>query len=265
MVFKAASVQVKPGGSRGAARVKDASVEQPRAVQAIAGGVEASVDKWPFGVALAYRNQQGTLTQYCGGSLVSPDIVLTAAHCRVATGHYAILGRHDLASNKGRALRIVEVLSHVGFDERSFQNDIALLRLSAPVKEFPPVRLADESWELEEGQAVTALGWRATGEQGAASLVLNEVTVPVASSSTCMGQYARRYPITPGMVCTNTADLRDGCAGDSGGPLLVTTREGDVVQVGVASFGNGCARPGLFGVYTRVSAFRKWMSSVLVP
>ncbi|MBZ4416188.1 serine protease [Myxococcus sp. RHSTA-1-4] len=265
VAFKASRVPPPPSNARGVVRATDARAERVRDIQAIVGGVEATPGRWPFAIAIAYRNQQGTLTQYCGGSLISPTTVLTAAHCQASTGHYAIIGRHDLSTRKGRALRIVAVTSHVGFDEQSFQNDISLLRLAAPVTEFTPVQLATPDMMLQEGQAVTAIGWGRTREGGSSSLVLREVTLPVARHDECVTQYETKYPITPDMLCASAPGTKDTCQGDSGGPLLMTTSDGKVVQVGITSFGIGCARPAFHGVYTRVSSFRKWIDDPLSP
>ncbi|MFP2895239.1 serine protease [Corallococcus sp. 4LFB] len=259
VMFKARGVPRPTADGHAASKAVSPRAERVRATQAIAGGNEAAPGKWPFSVAITYRNQQGTLTQYCGGSLITPDTVLTAAHCEVSTGHYAIIGRHDLSTTRGRALRIVAVTSHVRFDDQSLQNDVALLRLAAPVVEFAPVQLAGPDLVLDEGQVLTALGWGRAREQRSSAPVLREVQVQVTSPAECATRYLRDYPITPKMLCAGAPRTKNTCLGDSGGPLLMTTAEGKVLQVGITSFGVGCARPGFPAVYTRVSSFRKWL------
>ncbi|NPC45937.1 serine protease [Corallococcus exiguus] len=265
VMFKARGVSQPSASERPSTKAASPRAERVRATQSIAGGREAAPGRWPFSVAITYRNQQGTLTQYCSGSLISPDTVLTAAHCEVSTGHYAVIGRHDLSTTRGRALRIVAVTSPVGFDSQSFQNDVALLRLAAPVTEFAPVRLAEPDLVLEEGQALTTLGWGRAHEGHASTPVLREVAVQVAPRAACATRYRGKYPITPGMLCVSAPGTADACPGDSGGPLLMTTAEGKVLQVGITSFGVGCARPDFPGVSTQVSSFRKWMAHPVSP
>jgi secreted trypsin-like serine protease len=263
VTFKA--TRAPGGGRRTNLSRTDASAEKAREVRsrmlgpAVVGGTEAKPGAWPFAVAIAFENQQGTLTQYCAGSLISPDTVLTAAHCEVAAGHFALIGRHDLSKDGGWPLRIVSVSSHVRFDPHSFQNDIALLRLAAPVPDVSPVELAAQDLEVPPGQTVTVIGWGATGEGAAPSFVLREASFPVAGQAECTAQYKNHYPIVESMLCASAPGTKDSCQGDSGGPLLMKTPQGKVLQVGITSFGVGCARPGFHGVYTRVSAFRPWM------
>lgn len=239
-----------------------AFAEQCRVLQRIVGGTVALQGKWPFAVALAYRNPEGTLTQYCAGSLISQDAVLTAAHCNVSTGSFAIVGRHNLGTEKGRMIPIVSVIAHPQSGEGAFLNDIAILRLAEPVRDFAPVKLAEATTGVPEGRPVTALGWGATHEGGATSLLLREVTLPVTNQAECSAQYVKHYPILDSMLCAS-APGKDACQGDSGGPLLMVQPDGQLVQVGITSFGKGCARPDYSGVFTRVSSFQPWIADVL--
>jgi secreted trypsin-like serine protease len=247
-------------------RSPEASVEKSRRVQArsikVVGGEEAAPGQWPFAVAIAFENTQGTLTQYCAGSLIEPDTVLTAAHCEVAAGHFAIIGRHDLAQSGGRSIRIVSVTSHAHFDKGSFRNDIALIRLAHAVPNAHTVELAGQDWKLSEAQRVTAIGWGATREGDSPSFVLRQASFSVAPQAECAAQYGNRPPIQESMLCASAPGTKDTCQGDSGGPLLMEAPGGKVVQVGITSFGIGCARPGFHGVYTRVSSFRPWIDKL---
>ncbi|NBD13857.1 serine protease [Corallococcus silvisoli] len=237
---------------------------QYRTLQPIVGGTVSTQGKWPFAVALAYRNPEGTLTQYCAGSLISQDAVLTAAHCNVSTGSFAIVGRHNLRTEKGRMIPIVSVIAHPRSGEGAFQNDIAILRLAEPVRDFAPVKLATAATVVPEGRPVTAIGWGATREGGSTSLLLREVTLPVANQAECSARYVNVYPILDSMLCCIEPG-KDACQGDSGGPLLMAQPDGQVVQVGITSFGKGCARPDFHGVYTRVASFQSWIADVLEP
>lgn len=257
-----------PKGARVQGRAVDAgradpAAQQPKNVNFIVGGTKVPPGRYPFAVAITYRNAGGGLSQYCGGALLLPNVVLTAAHCNVAPGDLAVIGREDLASNVGQAIPIVAVMAHEEFDQDMMRNDIALLRLgrSAPTQ-YPPIQRATRVEDLS-GRPVTAIGWGKTSVDGTTSLQLRETTLAVTTPEECAAKYSPGFQIGPGMVCAS-APGKDACQGDSGGPLFSKPAGGGPpVQVGITSFGTGCADANFPGVYTRVASQAVWIEANL--
>ena len=265
----------------------------------IVGGVEAEAGKWPWQVALIYPQGSG-FQQICGGSVIASRWVLTAAHCVEdihADDIQVLAGTHDLDEG-GRRIDVETILVHRDYrDAAGSGNDIALLELAGPadVEEVVALPDAKRSGEVAEpGGMATAIGWGLlrpiqckpdsktgahrcrprgggdghyvddlTGRPVDPSDVftprLMQVELPLVGEQTCRDAYPGAA-INEGTLC---AGLRkggkDSCQGDSGGPLVV--KDGDEwVQVGVVSWGAGCAKPGKYGVYTNVGAFAEWVN-----
>lgn len=215
----------------------------------IVGGHEAMPGAYPWMVAIGYKTGNGVFN-YCGGSLIATNWVLTAAHCQVIPGDVVTIGRHILSGPGGVQVKVKRALSHAEYDPGTNRNDISVLELEQHLISPHPVTLGD----APQSGTVRAIGWGLTTEGGSVSPTLQEVDVPLISNAQC----ANIYSTDMTQICAGEAG-RDSCQGDSGGPLLF---EG--MQAGVTSYGLGCARPGLPGVYTRVSAFEDWIEACIV-
>ncbi|XP_066986868.1 clotting factor G beta subunit-like isoform X7 [Macrobrachium rosenbergii] len=228
-------------------------------VSRIVGGVETEVNEYPWQVAVVYA---GTNSVFCGGSLLNDRIVVTAAHCILAIYNNNIiaevlLGAHNLPYPTATQQRIALAGSgyHANYSSSTFDHDIGFLLLSSAVvlsERVKPVCLPDVLKDYSGYQAVTS-GWGTLSEGGPQPVVLNEVDVPILTNEACGQSYYGL--VTSNMICAGYASGgKDSCQGDSGGPLVVED-SGRWVLVGITSWGNGCARPGNPGVYTRVTRY----------
>ena len=196
--------------------------------------------------------------QFCGGTLVSATKVLTAAHCTVgqpAVGLSVVIGRQDKKSNAGMVDPVGSIWIHPNYQgDPSGGSDVSVLTLTKPVpatvgKPLPLATSADTGL-YQANMTAAILGWGDTSEGGSASRYLLGATLPLVSDAACTAAYSSGYDPSA-MVCAGYVQGGvDTCQGDSGGPLIVGGK-----LIGVTSFGDGCARPGKYGVYARVSTY----------
>lgn len=237
----------------------------------IVGGVESSAaTEYPWIVSLKFQSNN---QHFCGGTLINQQWVLTAAHCIASESpstFIATVGEYDLDSYTEPS-SIDNIIIHPDYNTTTLDNDIALIKLSAAVAiETIPLL---SSLETEQSIAVettfsTAIGWGSTvgytdGEPRNPDYpnILNTVSLPLLSAEMCK---TTMPGTTDNMVCA--ADLVNGgldsCQGDSGGPLLVESNsEQNTQQIGIVSFGQGCAVQGKAGVYTKVANYKNWIDA----
>ena len=247
---------------------------EAREARIVGGGVAAS-DAWPWQVVLFHRGADGQMRAICGGSLVAKDWVLTAAHCvsRDPQGVYKIAyGSNKISTDK--FADVTQVVLHDSYNQELMENDIALLKLSAPAdipdKSLVKLPIAQGIEPPQTGALVTVTGFGTTAQCGGTSQnvecnmqdELHQVDVPIVATATCRSDYPNE-PETIGehQLCAGLDQGgRDSCQGDSGGPL-VFKRSAEWIQIGVVSWGAGCAQVSKPGIYTRLSAYADWITN----
>jgi len=230
---------------------------------AIVNGTAAPAGSFAFTASL----QRGNGSAFCGGSVIAPQWVLTAAHC-VANGSannlFVVTGRTDLSDKtRGQRIEVDVVRVNPAYDDNLMSHDTALLHLATRTTS-PSIRLATSAHEALErpGTRVTVTGW---GDQTPtlglnSSKRLRSVDLDVVSDADCADANGGFHAASG--VCAE-ALLKDSCQGDSGGPLFGTLA-GRAIQIGVVSYGLGCATPTFPGVYSEVNnrQIRTWIQQV---
>ncbi|GAA1255223.1 serine protease [Kitasatospora nipponensis] len=237
-----------------------------QAERRIVGGWTDTADQRPWMVAVASRQQFGDARsgQFCGGTLVTPTKVVTAAHCFYdesagrethRPGLTAIIGRTDLTRRDGVEVPVTSVWIHPQYSFEQNMQDVAVLTLQYPqdARAVLPMVGQGETAPYAVGTRAQVYGWGDTTGRATYATTLHGVDVPIVADAVC----ARDYPggsegtfDARGMVCAGESrGGKDACQGDSGGPLVVADR-----LVGLVSWGAGCADARHPGVYTRLAA-----------
>jgi trypsin len=223
----------------------------------IIGGTQAVDGRYPYAVSL-----RDNLGHFCGGSLIAPNVVLSAAHC-VQPGKLikVAIGRHDLTNlNDGDEVNVQSQIPHPNYNQDTTDNDFLILILERDTTEDAGFVRINPNY-VSGGMPVTTMGYGDTDpSESVSSLapILMHTEVKTVSNEICstssgsvggisvfgitFGGYNASYKnmITDNMICARD-DGEDSCQGDSGGPLVIRSDTGEDLQVGVVSWGYGCA------------------------
>nr|XP_042717776.1 trypsin-3-like [Chrysemys picta bellii] len=224
----------------------------------IVGGRDCRIGSRPYQVALL-RN--GHI--YCGGSLIDPKWVLTAAHCRSGIGSLQVhLGNYNLRAKEGteQIRRIRKFFVHPGYNLRRYDNDFMLLELDAPAQLNSYVNTVNLATRCPSpGTPCIVSGWGSiSSPRRLFPNTMRCADVYSVSQARCQGTYGSI--ITENMFCAGVEQGGiDSCQGDSGGPLVCNGRLQGVVSWGMSV----CALPGRPGVYANVCKAAQWVRNTI--
>jgi len=230
----------------------------------IVGGEEAVPHSIPFQVSLRRKSDN---FHFCGGSVIGPNHVVSAAHCTVIWDSpeevVVVAGEHDRSVDEGteQTVSVASLTVHENYGSpKSYENDIALWELAEPLEmnEFVAPVALPEQMQQSEGFC-TVSGWGTLHSGGSCCPdVLMKVDVPVVDERTCKIEYP--FSIVESMICAGERG-KDSCQGDSGGPMVCYNADGTGYLGGIVSWGIGCGGLWHPGVYTEVSYFVDWIAA----
>jgi secreted trypsin-like serine protease len=217
----------------------------------IVGGTDAGPNDNPSQVALLYKaiaNDASAL--FCGGTLIEPNFIVTAAHCSdfiPSPNDVQVLVGSRRLDGSGQRYNVANITIHPEWNSNTFDSDVAVWELSANVTGIPFATLATTDGNV--GENLLATGWGRLSYQGESPIQLQRVQLPLVDRQNCNDENSFNGEITDNMLCAGYDEGGQSvCHGDSGGPL--TSGANHSILTGITSWGRNCALPNYYGVFT---------------
>jgi hypothetical protein len=228
----------------------------------VVGGAASSRRDWPWLVGLTVQGANERAFLFCQGTLLGPRTVLTNAVCGAEAQRHSLVKvvtakGNEQSQDYSKGIPVSKIYVHPSYSREKTENDIALLELKEPLP--PPYVTISRARISDPAPNDLAVVAAITGTQ----FEFLEARLPIAADEECRKSYGDKVDPARNICAGFATGGADTCQGAGGGPLAAIDQSGRKYQVGITSWGEGCGKPGKYGVYTRISAFAEWIRQIV--